>query len=174
MLVRRLMLATLALVIPATATVTLSRSGPVDAGFPGEFSTGVLYAAIYRADIQQYLEVYAPADAIAAAKRGEPLPDGTVVTMLRFSVRLDADGYLIRDYDGNVAKELAGYSVMEKHRGWGAERPPELRNGDWSYRRYTAGRQIDASIGEAACLACHKGQEPHDFLFSRAKMLAAD
>jgi hypothetical protein len=175
MLARRLMLAVLALVVPATVTVPLlARSGPDDAGFPANFSAGVLYATIYRDDIRTYLEVYAPAEAIAAARRGEPTPDGTVLTMLRYSVQFDADGYLVRDAEGYIVRELIGYSVMEKHPGWGDGRPPALRNGDWSYRRYTPNREIDASMAETACLECHKRQEPHDYIFSRARMLAKD
>jgi hypothetical protein len=176
MLARTLGLALLTLAVPAAGTVTvLAPHGPSEVSFPADFATGVLYATFDRADTRQRLEVFAPREAIAAAKRGEALPDGTVLTMLRFKARLDAAGQPQRDADGGFVKaELAGYTVMEKRRGWGVEHPAPLRNGEWAFRRYTPTREIDRSIGQVACMQCHVRRGKDDFIFSRAKMLAVD
>jgi len=172
MLARSLLIATLALGVPTTATLALlPRNDAGEAAFPQGFASGVLYASIDRVDTRQRLELFAPSDAVAAAKHGAALPDGTILTMLRYNAALDAAGNPRRDADGRFIKaELAGYSVMEKQRGRGAEHPPALRNGDWTYRRYTPAREIDLSVGETACLRCHKQQESHDFIFSRRQM----
>jgi hypothetical protein len=176
MFVRRLALGVLALALPATATVALlARNDVGEVAFPANFSAGVLYATVDRADIRQYLELFAPPEAIAAAKHGEPLPDGTVLTLLKFNVRRDAGGNPLRDANGRFVKAaLLGYAVMEKRHGWGAELPPTLRNGDWKYRAFTAGGAIDGNADPTACLQCHKRQDKQDFVFSRAQMKAAE
>jgi hypothetical protein len=84
--------------------------------FPENFAESVHYGTIYRGDIKQ--ELYASRAAIDAAKRGEPLPSGTVITLV-----------------DSRAGTLFRYVVMEKRAGWGAEYPPELRNGEWEFRR---------------------------------------
>ena len=172
MLAHRLVLATLALVVPASATVALlPLGGQAEVTFPENFAAGVLYATIDRADTKQRLELFAPPEAIAAARKGEMLPDGTVLTMLRYNAELDAAGNPVRDADGRFVKAaLAGYSVMEKQRGWGAEHPAPLRNGEWAYRRFTPSREIDDSIAQITCLQCHKRQHRQDFVFSHDKM----
>jgi hypothetical protein len=172
MLAHRLVLATLALVIPASATVALLPwAGQGEVSFPENFAAGVLYATIDRADTKQRLELFAPPEALAAARKGERLPDGTVLTMLRFNAELDAEGNPLRDADGRFVKAaLAGYSVMEKQRGWGAEHPAPLRNGEWAFRRFTPSREVDNSLAEIACLQCHKIQHRQDFVFSRDRM----
>ena len=172
MFARKLAFATLALVLPASATVALlPRLDAAEVTFPANFAAGVHYASIDRDDTKQRLDLFAPADALVAAKQGRPLPRGTVITMLRYNAALDADGTPLRDPDGRFVKAgLAGYSVMEKQAGWGFEYPAPLRNGEWAFRRFTPTGAVDDSLGEAVCLQCHKVQAKHDFVFSRSQM----
>ena len=71
--------------------------GPVCAGgdkvaFPENHEAGVLFTTDDRPDNKQFREFYTSAAALAAAKKGEPLPDGTVITMLQYAAKLDAQG----------------------------------------------------------------------------------
>jgi hypothetical protein len=69
--------------------------------FPEQYADGVHYATVKRGNITE--ELFTSRAAIEAAKSGQPLPSGTVIT-----VEDHRDGKLFR------------YVVMEKRTGWGA------------------------------------------------------
>jgi hypothetical protein len=69
--------------------------------FPELYKEGVHYATVKRGNITE--ELFISRAAIDAAKKGQPLPSGTVITM-----EDHRDGKLFR------------YIVMEKRSGWGA------------------------------------------------------
>ena len=93
--------------------------------FPEDYAKGVLYTTVDRADNKQYRELYvSPPAAIEAAKKGQPLPSGTVLTLVQFAAKLDASGNPEKGANGRFIKDkLLGYTVMEKRTGWGAEYP---------------------------------------------------
>jgi hypothetical protein len=71
--------------------------GPVCAGgdkvaFPENHEAGVLFTTVDRPDNKQFREFYASAAALEAAKKGEPLPDGTVITMLQYAAKARCPG----------------------------------------------------------------------------------
>jgi hypothetical protein len=70
--------------------------------FPENFVQGVQYATVNRGNIRQ--EIFTSREAIEAVKNGQPIPSGTVITLVDYR-----DGKLFR------------YVVMEKRTGWGAE-----------------------------------------------------
>ena len=67
---RRLILAALALVLPASATVAVLPRHGTEVAVPANFAAGVLYASVDRADTGQQLELFAPPAALAAARQG--------------------------------------------------------------------------------------------------------
>lgn len=73
--------------------------------FPAHYDKGVLYTTVHRGNITE--ELYTGQEAIEAVKRGDPLPSGTVITLV--------------DYRDD---KLYRYVVMEKRAGWGHEYPP--------------------------------------------------
>src|SRR5215831_1453700 len=85
---------------------------------------GLAAAAQVRADFTS------PA-AVDAAKKGAPLPDGTVITAVQYAAQLDAQGNPTKDANGRLTKinNIVGYAVMEKRAGWGAAYPENVRNG---------------------------------------------
>ena len=109
--------------------------GPVCAGgdkvaFPENHEAGVLFTTVDRPDNKQFREVYTSAATLEAAKNGEPLPDGTVITMLQYAAKLDAQGNPEKDANGRFIKgNLIGYAVMEKRTGWGSEYPDSAQRG---------------------------------------------
>jgi len=164
-------------VIAATAALTYSAfaqfaSGGIKIKFPENFEKGVLYTTVDRADNKQYRELFASAEAVAAAKKGEALPAGTVLTLVQYKAKLDAQGSPEKDAGGRFIKgDLIGYAVMEKQTGWGAQYPAELRNGEWEYQSFTADRSVNDKANLKACFECHKPLDARkDFVFTYDKL----
>lgn len=142
--------------------------------FPQDFAKGTLYTTVDRPDIKQYRELFANAEAIAALKAGNELPSGTVLTLVQYKAQLDAAGNPRKDGNGRFIKgDVAGYAVMEKRTGWGAEHAPEIRNGAWEYQAFTADKAVNEKAELGKCFACHKPLEKQDFVFSLDAMKAA-
>lgn len=162
-------MATVALAYTAIAQLTF---GGEKVKFPDGYASGVLYTTVDRADNKQYRELYASADAVAAAKKGAPLPVGTVITLVQFKAKLDAAGVPEKDAKGRFIKgELVGYTVMEKQAGWGELIPTEIRNGDWLYQAFKADKSVNDKANLKNCFACHKPlDERLDFVFSYDKL----
>src|SRR5262245_16814755 len=77
-----------------------SDAGPDKIAFPAAHKSGVLYVVTDRHDIKQYRELYASPEAIAAAKKGDALPDGTVLTLVQYKAQVDPQGTPLRDARG--------------------------------------------------------------------------
>ena len=135
--------------------------------FPENFSKGVLYTTVDRADNKQYRELYSTPEAIAALKAGKPIPSGTVLTLVQYKAQLDASGNPEKDANGRFLKgELIGYTVMEKRDGWGAEYGDDIRNGEWEYQAFKADKSINDKAVLKNCFTCHKPYDKQDFVFS--------
>jgi hypothetical protein len=167
----------LAISLAAAAAATLALQ--VNAGgdlvkFPENYAKGKVYGSVDRPDIKEYREFYASAAALEAVKTGEPIPSGTVITLVHYKAKLDEQGNLLKDANGRLIKgDLAQYGVMEKRTGWGGEYPPELRNGDWEYQTFRADKSINDKANLTRCFECHKPQSGQDFVFSFEQMKAA-
>jgi Cytochrome P460 len=151
------------------------RAGGEKIAFPANHADGTLYTTVDRADNKQFRELFvSPPSALEAAKRGEPLPHGTVLTLVQYRALLDEAGNPKKDANGRFIKgEVAGYTVMEKRAGWGAEYPPELRNGEWEYQAFTPAKAVNEKANLTACFQCHKPLDKQDFVFSYDKLKAA-
>ena len=148
------------------------RAGGDKVAFPEGFDKGVLYTTVDRADNKQYRELYTSQAAVDAAKKGQPMPDGTVVTLVQYKAKLGADGNPEKDANGRFIKtDILAYTVMEKRKGWGAEYPAEWRNGEWEYAAFTKDKQPNPNAKLTACFECHKPlPQASDYLFSYGKM----
>jgi len=153
--------------------------------FPENYPEGVLYMTANRPvnpnsrmagpeNIAQYREYYVTAAAIEALRKGDPAPSGTTITMVQYRAQLDVHGNPLKDDSGRFIKgELFGFAVKEKRTGWGAEYPPEVRNGEWEFQTFTADKKPNGKINLAACFQCHQSQANKDFLFTFDKMKAS-
>jgi hypothetical protein len=169
--------------IPASvalvATLALGHALPARAGgdkvaFPEKFKSGVLYATIERTDLKQYRELFTSAAAIDAAKKGQPLPDGTVITLVQYAALLTASGEMQKDANGRLIKgRPLAVAVMEKRAGWGSDYVPQYRNGDWEYQAFAPDGKANDKANLFACFNCHKPLDKQDFVFSYDKMKAA-
>jgi cytochrome P460 len=138
-------------------------------------AVGALYTTVDRPDNKQFRELYVtPPAALDAAKKGEPLPSGTVLTLVQYAAQLDAQGNPVKDANGRFIKtNVVGYTVMEKRSGWGTEYPDDIRNGEWEYQAFTADKKVNDKAVLANCFKCHKPLDKQDFVFSYDQLKAA-
>jgi len=137
-------------------------------------STFTKYLTLDMPDNKQVRYGYANPVAVAAAKAGKPLPDGSVIVVEVNSVKLDADKKPIVGADGHlVPDQTTGYTAMAREAGWGDAVPDLLRNENWRYAVFNAAKQQRPGINQAECLACHKPQDKVSYLFTLDKLSAA-
>jgi len=147
------------------------RAGGDKVVYPDGFDKGVLFTTVDRADVKQFREFYTSQAAIDAAKKGQPLPSGTVITMVQWKAKLDAQGKPEKGADGHFVKgELNGYAVMEKRTGWGAEYADNLRNGEWEYQAFTPAKAVNTAAKLNTCFECHLPKKSDDYVFLYGKM----
>jgi plastocyanin len=156
----------------ATVALTLSvRAGGDKVAFPENYASGTLYATVDRYDIKQYRELFATPSAVEAVRKGQPIPSGTVLTLVQYKAQVDAQGNPVKDANGRFIKgELVGYAAMEKRTGWGAEYPNDIRNGEWEYQAFTADKKVNDKANLRNCFVCHKPHEKQDFVISLAAL----
>ena len=153
---------------------TAAVAGPEKIKFPSDYLKGVLYQTLDRPDSKQYRELYAPAAAVEAVRKGQPIPHGTVLTLVQWSVQQDEKGNPLKDSNGRfIKKEIIGHTVMEKRSGWGADYPADWpRNGEWEYAVFTADGRPNpkGNANNKACFTCHLPHAKQDFVISLAKL----
>jgi hypothetical protein len=117
--------------------------------------------------------MYVNPEADARARGGEPLPDGTVLVMADKDAELDADGKPVIGPDGRFVPtgDFTNIFVMEKGAGWGADQPPDMRNGDWDYAWFQPDGTLKPDASYDGCFSCHAYREERDFTFTYAKFL---
>jgi hypothetical protein len=150
------------------------RADATKVAFPSNYANGVKWLTVDKEPQKQVREMFAPPEAIAAARKGEAMPDGTALTLVRYAAKLDARGIPVRDENGRLVKgEILGINVMQKGKGWGAEYPDTLRNGEWEYRAFSANNAPNEQAKLTACFECHKAQESQEFVYEYEKLKAA-
>ena len=161
------LLATVCVVAP----VVHVQAGADNVIFPDNYAAGAKWLVVDKADRKELHEHYVTPAALEAARRGQPMPSGTVFTLVRYAAQLDAQGDLARDADGHFVKgEIAGFGVMEKRTGWGSDYPDTLRNGEWEYRVFTPDKKPNPNMKLTACFECHKTQAARDFVQAYEKL----
>jgi len=130
---------------------------PSRMAFPADFPNGfTLYqTATTNGAVAEH---HANAAALAAARAGRPLPDGSVIVV----VNRPAAG-----------APPTGYAAMESRAGWGETIPALLRNGNWDFAVFDAQRVRNERLSQAQCLACHRPQAANSHVFTLAELRAA-
>jgi cytochrome c553 len=117
---------------------------------------------------------YANKAAVAAAKAGQPLPDGSVLFAEVHAAKLDSAGKPVTGGDGfYAADKLLFYTAMAREAGWGKDIPAMLRNGDWNYAVFTTDKQHRPGVNQAECLACHKPLDNVSYTFTLKQIAEA-
>ena len=161
--------------VAALTAVVSVRAGGDKIMFPAEYAKGAVYMTLDRPENKQVREYYTSQVAIDAAKKGAPLPTGTVITVVQYAAQLDREGNPAKDASGRFIKTntIQGYTVMEKQTGWGGEYPESKRNGEWEYQAFRADRTANPNANLDSCFNCHKPQASNDFVYSYDKMKLA-
>ena len=159
--------------IAALAVIALqAHAGPDKIAFPDNYASGVLYVTLDNADTKQVREFYTSRAAVDAAKAGQPLPNGTVITRLHYAAQLDPQGNPVKDANGRFVKgNFLNYTVMEKRAGWGGEYADNVRNGE--YQVFKADKTPNTAANFPSCFACHKPLDTQDYVHSYERLKAA-
>jgi hypothetical protein len=161
--------------IAGLATAVQVRAGGDRVAFPENYAKGVRYLTLDKPDARNIGDYFTSPAAAEAAKKGAPLPDGTVITVVQYAAQLDADGRPIKDANGRLARtdKVLGYAVMEKRAGWGAAYPEQVRNGDWEYQAFRPDKTTNPNANLTSCFTCHRPQAGQDFIFTHDNLKAA-
>jgi hypothetical protein len=143
--------------------------GPQNISLPTDWQARYIrYATVDNAARKIIRHLYVNPEAFAAARPGQPLPQGTSIIMADARARLGADGNPLLDQQGRFIAEPGwiAIAVQEKQPGWGEGYGPERRNGEWEYARFQGdGSRNPASVD--ACFTCHLGaRAQQDFAFN--------
>jgi len=162
-----------AIAVGAVAALSVAvqvRAGADKVAFPENYAKGVHYMTVDKPSKQVH-EFYAAPAALEAARKGEPMPDGTVLVGVHYNAKLDADGNPVKGPDGKFVKaDLLRYAVMEKHKGWGTDYPEDKRNGEWEYQVFRSDKSVNTTANLTSCFDCHKGQVKNDYVFTYDKL----
>jgi cytochrome c553 len=130
--------------------VTAGPAIPSRMTFPANFPAGFTSYERIPAEGGGTTERYANAVAVAAARAGRPLPDGSTILV----VNRDAAG------------ATTSYAAMAALPGRGESVPALLRNGNWDFALFDAAHARNDRLNQAQCLACHRPQAPNSFVFT--------
>ena len=151
-----------------------AQAGGDKIAFPENWAKGTMYSQVDRYDIKQYRELYASTGVVEAVRRGLPIPDGAVLTLVQYKAKVDAQGNPVKASNGRFERgDLLAYTVMEKRKGWGTEYPSDLRNGEWEYQAFGPDKKVNDKANLKACFQCHKPHEKQDFVMSLASFSGA-
>lgn len=136
--------------------------------FPTEFPRGFTrYLTANDAEHRTVKQHYINALGLAAARRNQPLPPGTIILQVNCLARLGPDGQPLHTADGAwIIDRVTSYTGMELHPGWGNAIAPWLRNADWNYGSFTTAKAPKPDTNQAPCLACHKAQSAVSYVFT--------
>lgn len=142
--------------------------GPQNIDLPQGWERGFIrFATVDKPDRKIIRHLYVNPEAFSSAKPGEPLPYGTLIIMADTRARLDPQGNPLVDHSGRFIPEPGWIAIaaQRKERGWGEGYPPEKRNGEWEYARFTGDGSRNPAPVEA-CFTCHlQTRAAQDFAF---------
>jgi cytochrome c553 len=143
--------------------------------FPESYATVFKkYHTINFPATKQVRYYFASPMAIAAAKAGKDLPNGSELFAEVHAAKLDAEGKPVVGPDGFfVPDKLLFYTAMARDAGWGRDIPEMLRNEDWNYAIFTLDKKLRPGQNHAECLGCHKPLDKASYTFTLKEIAAA-
>lgn len=166
------------MLVPALAfapflIVASAVAGPERVEFPKDWEQTYTFAAtrdMHRGG-NTIVDIFVNAAAVASGRGDGPLGSGSKIVMKGTRAKLDANGQPLLDDKGRMIKDTASgaITVMEKRAGWGADNPPDLRNGDWEYATFGADG-VRGTGSTQSCFECHGALEELDYVFTRLEI----
>ena len=141
--------------------------------FPADYETKMQnYVSLDRTqNADQVIRLFAPKEALDAAKSGTELPYGTVLVAEIYKAKKNKDGEVIKSSLGRrIRDKFAAIAVMQKEKWWGGQYPEALRNGDWDFAIFNpkGERLVDKDLN--SCRGCHAPLKDTQHLFSLEHM----
>ncbi|HEX2114137.1 MAG TPA: cytochrome P460 family protein [Alphaproteobacteria bacterium] len=171
---RKLILAAAGGVLALSLAIHAASAGPDKVQIPMTYASSyVKIATIDRYDNKTVRTVYMNPEAWAAAKPGEPLPDGTTLILEGRSARLGPDGQPMLDANGRFipTDQIVLIATQQKRRGWGTEYPENIRNGEWEYAVFQTNGSLNTGANLQPCMQCHKPRAADDFTMVAARIV---
>ncbi len=164
-MMKRLMM-TAVLVVSAAAAAA---AGPDRISYPDGYQQAYEnYLNAERQNGKQLARFYANDVAVEGAKKGGPLPVGSILVMEIYKAKADEKGEPMRskNLDRLVRGDLAAVMVKQKGAGWGKDYSGEKMNvGDWEFAGFKAdGSRLDKNFAD--CRSCHSELKDSNFVFS--------
>lgn len=146
-------------------------SGDREDALPEAF--GVFYGALDRTDLGQHRELYAPAEALAAVRKGKPLPPGTELVMILYALPCDDGGSPLANAGGPRPEQSPlAYLLMRKDGAEVAQRSSDAAK-VWQFQIFGPDKRAVRGANLADCAACHAKQREQDFVFTGDRMKAS-
>jgi len=173
-----------AVLLLAAACVPAGEAAEV-ASVPDSFSaSAVPYPADYRASFVRYLTVdrpdatvrdlYINPEAVDALRRGQPLPENTVIVIEAFTAAVDASGDPVSDPDRRYVRAAPFEMLHVAHRrsDWAEDDfPSVVRTGRWNFGSFDVATGAPFNEDLAACFNCHQAMPQTDFLYTADHLL---
>lgn len=161
-------LTTAAITIPLYPADSEEHAAGHTIAFPKDYKTTFTnYLSLDRTQNPgQIIRLFANDIAIAGPGPDGKLADGAIIVGEVYKARKDKDGNVVTsDLGRQVRGKLAVLAVMQKGKGWGAQFPDELRNGDWDFSAFKPdGSSAKKDLNK--CRGCHAPLTDTDHLFS--------
>lgn len=169
---QRLLLLIPLLLILTACTDTQSRADTAAPGvpFPADYQAAfVHYARVDRAD-GTIRNLYISPHTLDALRRGQPLPQHTVIVIEGYHAQTGSDGAYTQDADGRYlpAEPFDVLHVIEKRPDWSPDDFGSVnRSGEWNFGSFAnpGGAVSDENL--TTCFNCHNGAPQADFIYSR-------
>jgi cytochrome c553 len=157
-----------------TKSAFLPNIAKTNVAFPANFKSGFTrYHTQNVPEVPQVKIYYANEVAVAAARAGKTLPNGSAIFIEVYSAKLDGDKKPVTGGDGFfVPDQLRSYTAMARGAGWGKDIPDMIRNEEWNYALFSADRKLRAGINQAECLVCHKPADKSSYVFTLKELAA--
>ena len=165
--------------LPGAGTAAKSEFMPhvakTSVAFPEGYATSFRkYHTINFPATKQVRYYFANPAAIAAAKAGKDLPNGSYLFAEVHAAKLDAEGKPVMGPDGFfVPDKMILYTAMSRDAGWGKDMPEILRNDEWNYAVFNLDKKLRPGQNHAECLACHKPLDKVSYTFTLKELAAA-
>lgn len=162
-----------ALVVALVASASVALADKDRIAFPAGYKTNMKnYVSLDRTrNDDQLIRLFAPKEALDAAKSGAELPYGTVLVAEIYKAKMDKDGKIIESSLGRrIRDKFAAIAVMQKGEGWGEKIPEELRTGDWDFAIFNSKGERLVEKDLNSCRGCHVPLKNTQHLFSLEHM----
>src|SRR5262245_21613398 len=90
--------------VGVAALAVTAHAGGDKVAFPADYTKGVVYLTLDRPENKQVREYFTSQAAVDAAKKGDPLPQGTVITVAQYAAQLDGEGNPVKGANGRFIK----------------------------------------------------------------------